>query len=788
MKEQFPSSSATPETQKREPKKELVVERQDLMEAKRTYLEGLKGSVKEMFGTEELPKELVEEMLAIRKDVKEEIINNEYSEKIDVQVDQKIKTLMFRMTHYKQETKKVEAIEEDEEGNIKAIFEDGTEEDIPEPDKELLESLRLYFDSYRLAHNAAQFRKNVSDLQGLMVQENEARKLNFYSKDEKSEVLVEKVFEKYKQAGFEKEEIAELIQTCNLEKLDTLEIQDLRLFTKIRDVFSRFIGGDKSKYVGLSAALMVPAFLEGYAPMFLANAFKENQIDMTQVGLFALLSVVSAGGSALINKQFKEFLDRNFSKKEGFGEYIAENVSEFPGTEVGEFGMERIKSRIAHAKESYEEILRKISFDVLPATVTLATSAAMLYEKSPILAAGTVAGTGMMMVIDRYVDKKGRFWEKERRATTEAEKMNQKMNELLNAHMEVILSGEKERFTEEMEELLASERVAMSDKQFMRVIRDKVAESTRMLNFIIAAITTYIAGGSADKFIAALVYSGNFSEGISTILGAKHDLLSSFRDIVQMEVMFNGYAEEEREKEKDRIGMSELPNHAITIRNVSVEFEKKKIIDDITIEIPEGALVSLEGVSGAGKTTLMKVLAGYYKPTQGTVEVGGTDMEKVKKSGSDSVYSKIAYLSQFPYILEDDVRSNLTFGISGEVVDAEVREILKEVGLHERFPNLKEKLKGGRGDAGTTSGGETSRIGLARAILKMRKNGSKIVFLDEPTASVDEETAAEIAKIINNEKRRNPDVTFISISHDKHFREMLDTTQIVKMRRGKIEE
>lgn len=788
MKERFTPLPSTSETQKREPKKELVVERQDLMEAKKAYLEGLRGSVKEMFGTEELPKELMEEMLTIRKDIKEEIINNEYSETIDVQVDQKIKTLMFRMTHYKEETKKVEAIEEDEEGNIKAIFEDGTEENIPEPDKELLESLRLYFDAYRLAHNAAQFRKNLRDAEDLMVEENASRKLSFYSSDEKSAELSERVFEKYRGVGFEKHEIDELIKTCNLEKLDSLEIHDLKVLAKIGDIFTKFVGGDTLKYTGLSAALMVPAILEGYAPMYLVDAFKDNQIDMTQVGLFALLSSTAAGLSVGIHKRFKDFLDGNFSKREGFGETIAKNLAEFPGDEVGEFGMETIKERIGDAKYSYESVLRKISFDILPAIATLVTSAYMLYQRSPMLAGGTVASAGIIMIIDRYIERKGGFWNKERGAAKESERVAQKLGELLDAHMEIVLSGEKERFTREMEELLSRERVALSDKTFMRVVSEKVNESIGMLNLAVAGTAAYFAGGTSDKFIAALLYSGNFKAGITNILDAKRSLLSSFRDIVQMEVMFNGYAEEEQEKEKGRIGMNELPNHNISLKGVSVEFEKKKILDDISIEIPEGTLVSLEGVSGAGKTTLMKVLAGYYKPTQGTVEVGGTDMEKVKKSGNDSVYSKIAYLSQFPYILEDDVRSNLAFGISGEVADAEIREILKEVGLHERFPNLKEKLKGGRGDAGTTSGGETSRIGLARAILKMRKNGSKIVFLDEPTASVDEETAAEIAKIINNEKRRNPGVTFISISHDKHFREMLNTTQIVKMRRGKIEE
>lgn len=263
--------------------------------------------------------------------------------------------------------------------------------------------------------------------------------------------------------------------------------------------------------------------------------------------------------------------------------------------------------------------------------------------------------------------------------------------------------------------------------------------------------------------------------------------MASFRDIVQMETMFNGYAEEEKEKEKDRVGMGELKGNDIRLQNVGVEFDNKKILDNINLEIPGGSLVSLEGLSGAGKTTLLKVLAGYYKPTEGTVEVGGTELENIKKSGSDSIYSKIAYLSQFPYILEDTVKKNLVFGISGDVSESEIREVLKEVGLSDRFPNLNEKLKGGRGDVGTTSGGETSRIGLARAILKMRKNNSRIVFLDEPTASVDEKTAMKIAEIINVEKKRNADVTFISISHDRNFNEKLETTLPVKMKNGKIE-
>jgi ABC-type multidrug transport system fused ATPase/permease subunit len=787
MKESFTSTQKTGEKQlPSEDKRVVGNDRGVLMDEKRAYLDSVKESVREMFGTDELPRELVEEMIGIRRELKGRVLERGYLDVLDDAIDRRIQRLMFLMARHGQDVGRVESVGPDAREEVVIRYSDGTWEETRPEDRELLDSLRKYFDAYRLAHNAAQFRENVSDVEAAMLGEHASRKLNFYSKSEKSEELADRVFEKYEQAGFTRQEIGALLQTCRLERLDSLEIHDLKILAKIGEIFSKFVKGDTSRYIGLSAALMVPAFLEGYAPSFLADAFRENQIDMTQVGLFALLTSVAAGSSAYINKQFKDFLDGNFSKEGGFGQSLVRNVAEFPGDEVGRFGMERIKSRIASAKESYERVLRKISFDVLPAIVTLATSAAMLYEKSPVLAGGTVASTGIMMMIDRYVDKKGKFWEKEQRASREAEVASAKMDELLCAHMEVILSGEKERFTAEMETLLSRERVAQSDKAFMEVVRDKVARSIGVLNFVTAGVATYFAGGTSDKFIAALVYSENFHSGIAKILEAKHDLLSSFRDIVQMEIMFNGYSDEETEKEKGRRGVSQLESYDIRLENVSVVLGEKKILEKLDLEIPAGSLVSLEGASGTGKTTLMKVLAGYYKPTEGSVQIGGIDVDALKKSGPDSVYSKIAYLSQFPYIIEGDVRSNVTFGVSGEIAESEIMEVLREVGLQERFPDIKERLKGGRGDIGTTSGGETSRIGLARVLLKMRKSASRIVFLDEPTASVDEETAAEIARIINAEKKENPEVTFISISHDKNFREMLDTTQVLKIRKGKI--
>jgi len=303
-------------------------------------------------------------------------------------------------------------------------------------------------------------------------------------------------------------------------------------------------------------------------------------------------------------------------------------------------------------------------------------------------------------------------------------------------------------------------------------------------------VASYLSGGSASQTIEGILAGGNIGRCVDALLGSHRRLLASLRNTMQMELMFNGYAEEENEKEKTRIGVNEIKNSSIELKNVNVEADNKKILSDINLNIPSGSMVYLEGESGAGKTTLMKIISGYYRPTSGEVKFGEVPVDNIKKAGNQAIYTKIAYLSQFPYLLEDSVRNNLKFSLSGEtkdkIKDIQIKEVLKEVGLGERFNNLDEKLYGGSGDSGKTSGGETSRLGLARVLLKIRNSNSKLVLLDEPTASVDKRTKSDIAEIINSEKASRPDTTFIVISHDEKFVEMLNCDIHVELKKGKV--
>lgn len=767
--------------------KDLKISQKEAFADKKENLDLVKDILQERFGHEKLPKDLVSEMVSIRQQIKDEIDKDNFVEDLDDITDDRIKMLMFEICNPEFKKEEVRQIIENKNGDVEVSFENGKKEILDKNEAELLGSLRLYFDSYRLAHNANKFRNNVDEVKSEIIKNNKDRKINFYSEKEKQEELISGLQEKYEQAGFSEKELKELIKICDLQDLKDLPIHEIRIMSKIQDIFSRFMGGDKTKYVGLSAALMVPAFIQGYAPMLFVDAFKNNTTDINQIILYSIASVGGPGLSVLIQKYYKDFINKNYQKEGGVSEFTAKNLTEMPPDETKKFGLETVKHRASEGRNSYENVLNAFSFDVLPAITTLTTSAVMLFEKSPILAGGTVLASGITIALDKYFQKVGKFWEKERGAERTSEQMAKKLDEQLNAHMEVILAGEKERFFNEIKEFIEKEKIAQSNKGFFRVLEDVYFRLANSINLTLLVVASLLAGGKPDQTIAAILYSGNFNNGIQNLLSSKRGLLRSLRSVMQMELMFNGYAKEEESKEKNRIGVDQVKNSDISLKNVNVELDNKKILDDVSLDIPSGSMAYLEGASGAGKTTLMKIISGYYHPNSGEVKFGGVEVENIKKTGEESIYNKIAYLSQFPYLFDDSLKNNLKFGLGKEVENNKIIEALKDVGLYDRFgKNLEEKLFSGSGDSGKTSGGETSRIGLARVLLKIRNSDAKLVFLDEPTASVDKATKKDIAEIINREKAKRPGATFIVISHDEKFVEMLNCDIQVRMEKGKI--
>ncbi len=189
--------------------------------------------------------------------------------------------------------------------------------------------------------------------------------------------------------------------------------------------------------------------------------------------------------------------------------------------------------------------------------------------------------------------------------------------------------------------------------------------------------------------------------------------------------------------------------NAIETKKLTKVFGDRKALDKVSIEVPEGAFLSIFGPNGAGKTTLVRTLATLSRATSGAALVAGFDA----KEEPDKVREHIGLISHNPMLYPDlTAMENLMFTAQlYGVVNAEerVRELLRAVELdHRRFDVVR-----------TFSRGMTQRLSIARALM----NDPDVVFLDEPYAGLDPH-AVEIFDGLIEQLRDGR--TFIMVSHD----------------------
>lgn len=189
--------------------------------------------------------------------------------------------------------------------------------------------------------------------------------------------------------------------------------------------------------------------------------------------------------------------------------------------------------------------------------------------------------------------------------------------------------------------------------------------------------------------------------------------------------------------------------NAIETKKLTKVFGDRKALDKVSIEVPEGAFLSIFGPNGAGKTTLVRTLATLSRATSGTALVAGFDA----KEEPDKVREHIGLISHNPMLYPDlTAMENLMFTaqLYGVVnVEERVRELLRAVELdHRRFDVVR-----------TFSRGMTQRLSIARALM----NDPDVVFLDEPYAGLDPH-AVEIFDGLIEQLR--DERTFIMVSHD----------------------
>ncbi len=219
-------------------------------------------------------------------------------------------------------------------------------------------------------------------------------------------------------------------------------------------------------------------------------------------------------------------------------------------------------------------------------------------------------------------------------------------------------------------------------------------------------------------------------------------------------------------------GIDAAVEAGVEIENLTVRFGERVVLDDLTLSIRRGELLTVLGRSGCGKTTLLRFIAGFVQAQQGRLTIGGTDLTLMPphKRNLGLLFQSYAL---FPHLT---VFENVAFGLRARRVSN--REIARRVASALKLVQL--------GDAGhhvpaALSGGMQQRVALARALVIE----PDVLLLDEPLSALDANLRASVRSELKSLHERLPDLTIVCVTHDQDDALVLSDRTLL-MRDGRI--
>lgn len=286
-------------------------------------------------------------------------------------------------------------------------------------------------------------------------------------------------------------------------------------------------------------------------------------------------------------------------------------------------------------------------------------------------------------------------------------------------------------------------------------------ETVVVATILICVLVVLSGGGRVEEIVSALALFGaatfrllpsmnRMILAMNAIRGGTHAVNLVYDDVTT----FSDHPDIATDVDRGPLNFE----NELTVDNVTFRYgpNDAPVLEDISLSIQPGESIGLVGPSGAGKTTLVDVLAGLLPPTSGTVSVDECDIY----SAAGKWRRQLGYVPQSIYLTDDTLRRNIAFGQPDEKIDEDrLTRAIKLAQLEEIVAGLPEGLETTLGDRGIRlSGGQRQRVGIARALY----NDPSVLIFDEATSSLDTQTEYEVNNAIQTLKGSK---TLIVIAH-----------------------
>lgn len=522
----------------------------------------------------------------------------------------------------------------------------------------------------------------------------------------------------------------------------------------------QFMRGERKLLYLIILLVVVTSLLSIVGPFLVGRIVDFYFIPREFDGLFRVLIILLASYILLSVTTFiQAFLMVGLSQRTIYNlrQHLFDHMQELPVTFFDNRQHGELMSRMTNDIETLSQTMNSSFIQFTTSIVTLLGTFSVMLYLSPIMTFLTALIIPLLIIGVRYITNR----------TGPIFKMRQRRTGELNGYIEEIVSGQEivkvfsqeKRAIDNFEEKARNLREVTFWANLYSGFIPKIMNMLNNLSFTIVAgaggILALTTNGivTVGTIVVFAEYARQFTRPLADLSNQLNQVLSA---IAGAERVFQ-IIDTPKEKDSGTIENLQIEGN-IEFKNVTFSYlkeQKSPTIKDLSFSIQSGESVALIGATGAGKTTIMQLLARFYETDDGEILIDGKNVKDYKRH---VIRSRTAFVLQDPYLFEATIRENIRYGRL-DATDEEVIEAAKTANAHDFITSLDNGYDTVLdSDDGVVSEGQKQLISIARALI----TDPAILLLDEATSSID--TITEL-KIQESLERLMAGRTSIIIAH-----------------------
>lgn len=519
-----------------------------------------------------------------------------------------------------------------------------------------------------------------------------------------------------------------------------------------------------------------------YSGLGIFNAFMANYktdyfqkvIDGLAAGTLTFAGVITYGLILLVN-YCMNYLDNYPEKKLEYGIYLdfkllsLRKISTIDYTEYQKIGTGKLVQRIENGSSAGRNVVfnfwLRLIRDLLP---TIVFSVYFIWKIDKIITYILFVGYILIFIITNILLK---FLYKIKEKILNSEELFNHF--LVRGFMEMLVFRMSKQFPSEIKKTRSAKEDIVSSKVKMNMIHEAFFTIFALLVAMLDIGILFYAWKTKNLTVGSIVALIALIENAYTPIAIFNVLYVQYKLDKASYKRFEEFLDLKEDNQLRNGDAIHTDIGEISIKNLSFQYEERKIIDDLSLFIKRGQKIAFVGESGSGKSTVIKILLGLLKYNQGEIYLGDMELSGICLN---NLYDRVSYISQDVPVFDGTIKENLVF--EKNVSEEQMLDALKEVQLSHLVENLAEGLDTEIGEKGTClSGGEKQRLAFARLWFE----NPELVVLDEATSAMDNLTEENVMKSVMLKMK---DKTVIAIAH--RLNSIAGFDRIILFREGKI--